>query len=145
MSKKQQQAQLPTSGGSGEGPSSGNPPTCHNGYNNNNGDDEGEDECCVYTYKGDSRTADLPSSFFHFSPPPLQQAQQEQQQQQQNNGRPQNGLNELNSPDMDFLEMDFDPGGPGHIDGKNSSIQLNLISCSRLQCLICSFICFRRI
>lgn len=67
-------------------------------------------ECCIYTYKGD-QFADLPSSFFKLDfvangsdqaadlDPPKELAVDE-------NERSQSG----SSPEMDFLEMDFDPG-----------------------------------
>lgn len=77
----------------------------------NEGDEAlSNDDCCIYTYKGD-QFADLPSSFFKLD--------------MMANGLDQPGDNELpkeapaeenegshsgSSPDMDFLEMDFDPG-----------------------------------
>ncbi|XP_054277800.1 uncharacterized protein LOC128996469 [Macrosteles quadrilineatus] len=54
-----------------------------------------DEECCIYTYKGDSnQMADLPSSFFNLDLLP---------QRPLANSR-------NSSPDMDYLEMDFDPG-----------------------------------
>lgn len=54
-----------------------------------------DEECCIYTYKGDSnQMADLPSSFFRLDLMP---------------SKP-NGTSRNSSPDMDYLEMDFDPG-----------------------------------
>uniref|UniRef100_A0A1B6MG20 Uncharacterized protein n=1 Tax=Graphocephala atropunctata TaxID=36148 RepID=A0A1B6MG20_9HEMI len=54
-----------------------------------------DEECCIYTYKGDSnQMADLPSTFFRLDLMPF---------------RP-NGDSRDSSPDMDYLEMDFDPG-----------------------------------
>ncbi|XP_049815717.1 uncharacterized protein LOC126262884 [Schistocerca nitens] len=71
------------------------------------------DECCFYTYKGD-QLADLPSSFFR-----LDVVGNGEQCVGENSPRT-SGNGEINenvhphsgssSPDMDFLEMDFDPG-----------------------------------
>lgn len=77
----------------------------------NEGDEAlSNDDCCIYTYKGD-QFADLPSSFFKLDmmtngldqpgegEPPKEAPAEE-------NERSHSG----SSPDMDFLEMDFDPG-----------------------------------
>lgn len=57
------------------------------------------DDGCIYTYKGD-QVADLPSSFFNLNDLlPLQMAPPEENNAERNS-----------SPEMDFLEMDFDPG-----------------------------------
>lgn len=59
-------------------------------------ENEEEDEYCIYTYKGDqNQMADLPSSFFRLGVVPPGR--------ENNEGR-------SSSPDMDYLEMDFDPG-----------------------------------
>ncbi|XP_075215639.1 uncharacterized protein LOC142321443 [Lycorma delicatula] len=59
-------------------------------------ENEEEDEYCIYTYKGDqNQMADLPSSFFRLGVIPP--------------GR-ENNEDRSSSPDMDYLEMDFDPG-----------------------------------
>jgi len=77
------------------------------------------DECCIYTYKGD-QSADLPSSFFqlaeaHLGEPsagpsglnrPHYPAHPVHPVQQQAGAAREDGTS---SPDMDFLEMDFDP------------------------------------
>jgi len=115
-------------------------------------DDETDDECCIYTYKGDSRVAaDLPSSFFTFDQGDSLSSADEScvascsqsckgrvgyngvdgfstattHHQISNgsvvtvSGSRVNGAGrappptDLFSPDMDFLEMDFDPGGFG--------------------------------
>lgn len=68
-------------------------------------ENEEEDEYCIYTYKGDeNQMADLPSSFFRLgvAQPP--------------GGR---GESRSSSPDMDYLEMDFDPG-PSNDRGDSS-------------------------
>ncbi|CAK1551479.1 unnamed protein product [Leptosia nina] len=72
----------------------------------------GSEDGCIYTYRGGEHLADLPSSFFSLDmglpltpnsaaaapvPPPPQPA------------HPRPG-SRASSPDMDFLEMDFDPG-----------------------------------
>ncbi|XP_063238405.1 uncharacterized protein LOC134539953 [Bacillus rossius redtenbacheri] len=66
------------------------------------------DECCIYTYKGD-QAADLPNSFFR-----LDGLSRDQDHRDVRNGQAVNGVegnrNGSSSPEMDFLEMDFDPG-----------------------------------
>lgn len=66
------------------------------------------DDGCIYTYKGDN-VADLPESFFSLDIPILEN--QEVVNDQQRNS----------SPEMDFLEMDFDPGPAGDIDSDSVS------------------------
>lgn len=76
-------------------------------YDDSSDDDDDEDDDlfsvsddgCIYTYKGD-QVADLPSTFFNLNnllplqiPPPEE-----------------NNIERNSSPEMDFLEMDFDPG-----------------------------------
>jgi hypothetical protein len=66
------------------------------------------DDGCIYTYKGD-HVADLPSSFYNLEIPPLDEI-------------PGDGREENNSsPEMDFLEMDFDPGPSGDADSDSIS------------------------
>ncbi|XP_044264549.1 uncharacterized protein LOC123011257 [Tribolium madens] len=65
------------------------------------------DDGCIYTYKGD-QVADLPSSFYNLEIPPLDEV-------------PGNGREENSSPEMDFLEMDFDPGPSGDADSDSIS------------------------
>ncbi|EFA05888.1 uncharacterized protein LOC100141576 [Tribolium castaneum] len=65
------------------------------------------DDGCIYTYKGD-HVADLPSSFYNLEIPPLDEV-------------PGNGREENSSPEMDFLEMDFDPGPSGDADSDSIS------------------------
>ncbi|KRT85391.1 hypothetical protein AMK59_506, partial [Oryctes borbonicus] len=64
------------------------------------------DDGCIYTYKGD-QDADLPISFFSLdmpteSPNPINRRQS-------------------SSPEMDFLEMDFDPGPSSELEFDNVS------------------------
>lgn len=76
-------------------------------------DDETEllsisDDGCIYTYKGD-HVADLPSSFFSLDIP-LARSPEVHTNRQDNA-----------SPEMDFLEMDFDPGPSGDADSDSQS------------------------
>ncbi|KAI4469064.1 hypothetical protein MML48_2g00017522 [Holotrichia oblita] len=64
------------------------------------------DDGCIYTYKGD-QDADLPISFFSLdmpveSPNPINRRQS-------------------SSPEMDFLEMDFDPGPSSELEFDNNT------------------------
>lgn len=67
------------------------------------------DDGCIYTYKGD-HVADLPSSFFSLDIPPSRSPEVSPQNRQENT-----------SPEMDFLEMDFDPGPSGDADSDSQS------------------------
>lgn len=79
-----------------------------------NSSDENEllsisDDGCIYTYKGD-QAADLPSSFFSLDLPIPR--------------TPEVSITnrlETVSPEMDFLEMDFDPGPSGDADSDSQS------------------------
>ncbi|KAF5293925.1 hypothetical protein FQA39_LY13630 [Lamprigera yunnana] len=81
---------------------------------NSSSSDENEllsisDDGCIYTYKGD-QAADLPSSFFaldlsHIQTPEISET---------------NRLDTA-SPEMDYLEMDFDPGPSGDADSDSQS------------------------
>lgn len=74
----------------------------------------GSEDGCIYTYRGGEHLADLPSSFFsldmglphdnHLPMPPNYPVRAENPPA--NRGRE----SRASSPDMDFLEMDFDPG-----------------------------------
>lgn len=66
------------------------------------------DDGCIYTYKGDN-VADLPDSFFSLDIPILENENIADAQQRNS------------SPEMDFLEMDFDPGPTGDIDSDSIS------------------------
>ncbi|XP_039277754.1 uncharacterized protein LOC111046183 isoform X2 [Nilaparvata lugens] len=68
-------------------------------------ENEEGDEYCIYTYKGDeNQMADLPSSFFRLGVAQPPGAGRESRS---------------SSPDMDYLEMDFDPG-PSNDRGDSS-------------------------
>ncbi|XP_028158132.1 uncharacterized protein LOC114351214 isoform X2 [Ostrinia furnacalis] len=85
----------------------------------------GSEDGCIYTYRGGEHLADLPSSFFsldmglpldrHLPPGPLNYPAQQGAQ----NAREQNSR--ASSPDMDFLEMDFDPGPSCEVDSGDES------------------------
>lgn len=74
----------------------------------------GSEDGCIYTYRGGEHLADLPSSFFsldmglphdnHLPMPPNYPVRADNPPV--NRGRE----SRASSPDMDFLEMDFDPG-----------------------------------
>lgn len=90
----------------------------------------GSEDGCIYTYRGGEHLADLPSSFFSLDmglpldkhlplpnyPVPQQGAA---------GGRDQGSR--ASSPDMEFLEMDFDPGPSCEVDtGDESSPDVDL-------------------
>lgn len=90
----------------------------------------GSEDGCIYTYRGGEHLADLPSSFFsldmgipldrHLPPAPNYPAQQGAPNAREQNSR-------ASSPDMDFLEMDFDPGPSCEVDtGDESSPDADL-------------------
>lgn len=87
----------------------------------------GSDECCIYTYRGGEHLADLPSSFFSLDmglaegaalpAPPLFAPRV----------APPAAPSRNSSPDMDYLEMDFDPGPSCEADSdRESSLDLDL-------------------
>lgn len=86
----------------------------------------GSDDGCIYTYRGGEHLADLPSSFFsldmglpvdnHLPPPPLFAARPDPFIEER-----QGGVSRASSPDMDFLEMDFDPGPSCEVDSNDES------------------------
>jgi hypothetical protein len=93
-------------------------------------ENEGEDvlsadECCIYTYKGD-QMADLPSSFFTLDVlarvgdqgPALEGARKEVVDKEVRGGDRNGGGS---SPEMDYLEMDFDPGPSCEQDSEEES------------------------
>lgn len=91
----------------------------------------GSEDGCIYTYRGGEHLADLPSSFFsldmglpldkHLPPPPNYPLGQ----QPAPNAREPNSR--ASSPDMDFIEMDFDPGPSCEVDtGDESSPDADL-------------------
>ncbi|GLV39821.1 hypothetical protein CBL_08113 [Carabus blaptoides fortunei] len=73
------------------------------------------DECCIYTYKGDM--ADLPRSFLNMDMPDNNDAQDQSRAGSRGS-----------SPEMDFLEMDFDPGPSCDADSDESSINSDIKS-----------------
>ncbi|XP_026763046.1 uncharacterized protein LOC113521646 [Galleria mellonella] len=90
----------------------------------------GSEDGCIYTYRGGQHLADLPSSFFsldmglpldkHLPVPPNYQVQNQAAPAREQGSR-------ASSPDMDFLEMDFDPGPSCEVDtGDESSPDVEL-------------------
>lgn len=83
------------------------------------------DECCIYTYKGD-QLADLPSSFFTLDVLTRSGEQggggegsRREDGDVEGRGGDRNGGG--SSPEMDFLEMDFDPGPSCEQDSEEDS------------------------
>ncbi|XP_050352785.1 uncharacterized protein LOC126775078 isoform X1 [Nymphalis io] len=85
----------------------------------------GSEDGCIYTYRGGEHLADLPSSFFSLDmglpldkhlpmPPHYPVAQQVGPIAREQSSR-------VSSPDMDFLEMDFDPGPSCEVDTGDES------------------------
>lgn len=77
------------------------------------------DECCIYTYKGDM--ADLPRSFLNLDMPDNNDTQDQSRAGSRGS-----------SPEMDFLEMDFDPGPSCDADSDESSINSDIKSFDNL-------------
>ncbi|CAH2255736.1 jg14567 [Pararge aegeria aegeria] len=85
----------------------------------------GSEDGCIYTYRGGEHLADLPSSFFsldmglpldkHLPLPPNYQVAQPAGPNAREQG------SRVSSPDMDFLEMDFDPGPSCEVDTGDES------------------------
>ncbi len=78
-----------------------------------------DDEQCVYTYKGAEVGSDLPESFVYLG-------------MNVPNGR--DRASACSSPDMDYLEMDFDPGQSNDqdSDSDNTSLTQNAASDGRI-------------
>ncbi|PSN53218.1 hypothetical protein C0J52_07998 [Blattella germanica] len=80
------------------------------------------DECCIYTYKGD-QMADLPSSFFTLDV--LARGGDQNEGARREDGENEGVGGDRNgggsSPEMDFLEMDFDPGPSCEQDSEDDS------------------------
>lgn len=74
-----------------------------------NSSSEDDDEHCVYTYKGSEVSSDQPETIFHGV-------------NVQNN---RDGTSECSSPEMDFLEMDFDPGTSNGQDSDSDNVSLH--------------------
>ncbi|XP_047031168.1 uncharacterized protein LOC124638280 [Helicoverpa zea] len=96
----------------------------------------GSEDGCIYTYRGGEHLADLPSSFFSLDMGlPL-----DKHLPMPNYVGPQQGAaagreqpSRASSPDMDFLEMDFDPGPSCEVDtGDESSPDADLESASNM-------------
>lgn len=81
----------------------------------------GSEDGCIYTYRGGEHLADLPSSFFSLDMglPADRLALPNYAGQPVPNAR-ENG-SRASSPDMDFLEMDFDPGPSNEVDSGEES------------------------
>ncbi|CAD0203211.1 unnamed protein product [Chrysodeixis includens] len=97
----------------------------------------GSEDGCIYTYRGGEHLADLPSSFFsldmglplekHLPMPNYQGPQQAAP------AAVREPVSRASSPDMDFLEMDFDPGPSCEVDtGDESSPDADLESASNM-------------
>lgn len=81
----------------------------------------GSEDGCIYTYRGGEHLADLPSSFFSLDMglPADRLAMPNYAAPQGGNAR--EGGSRASSPDMDFLEMDFDPGPSNEGDSGEES------------------------
>lgn len=97
----------------------------------------GSEDGCIYTYRGGEHLADLPSSFFsldmglpldkHLPLPPNYPVPQ----QAAPNARDRDSR--ASSPDMEFLEMDFDPGPSCEVDtGDESTPDADLDAASNM-------------
>lgn len=87
------------------------------------GNDDGlsGDECCIYTYKGD-QNADLSNGLLGLSLPQVNE--HAAPAHPVDNGHRNGG----SSPEMDFLEMDFDPDPLGEQDSiEEDHVQVNLL------------------
>nr|CAD7603610.1 unnamed protein product [Timema genevievae] len=96
----------------------------------NNGDEGlSGDECCIYTYKGD-QSADLPNSFFSLEFLSREGDHRDFRDElaggREEDHRVENNRDGSSSPEMDFLEMDFDPGPSCEQD---SDEELNCTGC----------------
>lgn len=89
----------------------------------------GSEDGCIYTYRGGEHLADLPSSFFSLDmglPLDKHLPLPNYQVPQQGAGAREQG-SRASSPDMEFLEMDFDPGPSCEVDtGDESSPDVDL-------------------
>ena len=88
----------------------------HENLNENEGEDGlSEDDYCIYTYKGD-QFADLPNSFYRVEIGDHEGENQNVEEERDVNEdrrhlrENREGSNPGSSPEMDYLEMDFDPG-----------------------------------
>ncbi|KAJ0174164.1 hypothetical protein K1T71_010310 [Dendrolimus kikuchii] len=113
-------------------------PYSDNDSSSDTGNDDyslGSEDGCIYTYRGGEHLADLPSSFFsldmglpldkHLPIPPNYNVLQQGPNREQGS--------RASSPDMDFLEMDFDPGPSCEADtGDESSPDVELDAASNM-------------
>ncbi|KAJ8717207.1 hypothetical protein PYW08_005606 [Mythimna loreyi] len=104
-----------------------NRPNLEDDSSSDTGNDDyslGSEDGCIYTYRGGEHLADLPSSFFSLDMGlPL-----DKHLPMPNYVGPQQGAaagrepaSRASSPDMDFLEMDFDPGPSCEVDTGDES------------------------
>lgn len=109
-----------------------NRPNLEDDSSSDTGNDDyslGSEDGCIYTYRGGEHLADLPSSFFSLDMGlPL-----EKHLPMPNYVGPQQGAavgrepaSRASSPDMDFLEMDFDPGPSCEVDTGDESSDAEL-------------------
>ncbi|OWR45490.1 hypothetical protein KGM_207531 [Danaus plexippus plexippus] len=93
----------------------------------------GSEDGCIYTYRGGEHLADLPSSFYsldmglpldkHLPMLPNYQAPAANVREQ---------ASRASSPDMDFLEMDFDPGPSCEVDTGDESTPDEDLECANM-------------
>lgn len=82
----------------------------------------GSEDGCIYTYRGGEHLADLPSSFFSLDMGlPADRLALPNYAAPQGAGNVRDGGSRASSPDMDFLEMDFDPGPSNEGDSGEES------------------------
>lgn len=88
----------------------------------------GSEDGCIYTYRGGEHLADLPSSFFSLDMGlPADRLALPNYAGPQAAGNAREGGSRASSPDMDFLEMDFDPGPSNEGDsGEESAPNVDL-------------------
>lgn len=89
----------------------------------------GSEDGCIYTYRGGEHLSDLPSSFISLDMGMPGENNIPLLRQLNEPAADENGGNNsrASSPDMDFLEMDFDPGPSCEIDSdKESSLDIDL-------------------
>lgn len=90
----------------------------------------GSEDGCIYTYRGGEHLADLPSSFFSLDmglPLDRHLPIPHNYGVAQGAGNAREDDSGASSPDMDFLEMDFDPGPSCEVDsGDESSVDADL-------------------
>lgn len=109
-----------------------NPPDGDEDSSNDTGNDNfsfGSEDSCIYTYRGGEHLADLPSSFFSLDmglPQDRHLPMRPNYAIAQVSGNVREGGSRVSSPDMDFLEMDFDPGPSCEVDSGEVSSEGDL-------------------